>query len=68
MKLLVGTRSPGKTREIRELFAAKADKIFASKKERAAAEAFYQNRNLAPLWLDQGVENARAKDMAISYT
>ena len=34
--------------------------MFPNKKERAAAEAFYQNRNLAPLWLDKGVENARA--------
>src|SRR5262245_17729992 len=50
--------------KIRELFAAKIDKIFTSKKERAAAEAFYQNRNLAPLWLDKGVENARAKAVA----
>src|SRR5271166_5535115 len=47
--------------KIRDLLAAKADKIFSSKKERAAVEAFYQNRNLAPLWLDKGVENARAK-------
>jgi L,D-transpeptidase YcbB len=47
--------------KIRDLLAAKTDRIFASKKERAAAEAFYQNRNLAPLWLDKGVENARAK-------
>ena len=46
---------------IRDLLAAKTDKIFAGKKERAAVEAFYQNRNLAPLWLDKGVENARAK-------
>ena len=50
--------------KIRDLFAAKSDrtldKIFASKKERAAVEAFYQARNLAPLWLDKGVENARA--------
>src|SRR5262249_29432837 len=35
-------------------------KIFASKKERAAAEAFYQSRNFLPLWLDKGVENAHA--------
>jgi murein L,D-transpeptidase YcbB/YkuD len=34
--------------------------LFAGKKERAAVEAFYQNRNFAPLWLDKGVENARA--------
>src|SRR4051812_9823052 len=47
--------------KIRDLLATKADKIFASKKERAAVEAFYQARNLAPLWLDKGVETARAK-------
>ena len=47
--------------KIRDLLAAKNDKIFTGKKERAAVEAFYQNRNLAPLWLDKGVENARAK-------
>jgi L,D-transpeptidase YcbB len=47
--------------KIRDLLAAKADKIFTGKKERAAVEAFYQNRNLAPLWFDKGVQNARAK-------
>src|SRR5712692_6096871 len=51
--------------KIRDLFASKtdktADKIFTSKKERTAVDAFYQNRNLAPLWLEKGVENARAK-------
>ena len=47
--------------KIRDLLATKADKIFASKKERAAVETFYQARNLAPLWLDKGVETARAK-------
>jgi murein L,D-transpeptidase YcbB/YkuD len=46
--------------KIRDLLAAKTDGIFANKKERAAVEAFYQNRNLAPLWLDKGIENARA--------
>ncbi len=49
--------------KIRDLLAAKSDRIFASKKERTAIEAFYQNRNLAPLWLDKGVENARAKSV-----
>src|SRR5262249_27284898 len=39
--------------KIRDLLAATSDKIFASKKERAAAEAFYQNRNFLPLWLDK---------------
>ena len=46
--------------KIRDLLDTKADRFFPNKKERAAAEAFYQNRNLAPLWLDKGVENARA--------
>jgi L,D-transpeptidase YcbB len=46
--------------KMRDLLAAKVDKIFANKKERAAAEAFYQSRNLAPLWLEKGVESARA--------
>ena len=46
--------------KIRDLLAATSDKIFASKKERAAAEAFYQNRNFLPLWLDKGIESARA--------
>src|SRR5262249_37401282 len=47
--------------KIRDLLAAKNDKLFAGKKERGAIEAFYQSRNLAPLWLDKGIENARAK-------
>ena len=47
--------------KMRDLLAGKTDKIFASKKERTAVDAFYQNRNFAPLWLDKGVENARAK-------
>src|SRR5262245_6234247 len=41
--------------KIRDLLAAKTDKTFASKRERAAVESFYQARNLAPLWLDKGV-------------
>ena len=47
--------------KMRDLFAAKADRIFSSKKERATVEAFYQKRNLLPLWLDKGVENARTR-------
>jgi L,D-transpeptidase YcbB len=46
--------------KIRDLLAAKSDKLFANKRERAAVESFYQARHLAPLWLDKGVENARA--------
>jgi L,D-transpeptidase YcbB len=47
--------------KIRDLLTATSDGIFASKNEHAAVESFYQGRNLAPLWLDKGVENARAK-------
>jgi murein L,D-transpeptidase YcbB/YkuD len=49
--------------KIRDLLATKSDRFFASKKERAAAEAFYQNRNLAPLWIEKGVENPRAESV-----
>jgi L,D-transpeptidase YcbB len=47
--------------KIRDLLAAKTDKIFANKRERTAVESFYQARHLAPVWLDKGVENARAQ-------
>jgi murein L,D-transpeptidase YcbB/YkuD len=51
----------GIAEKIRDLLAAKSSKIFASKKEREAVEAFYLRRNLAPFWLDKGIENVRAK-------
>jgi L,D-transpeptidase YcbB len=47
--------------KIRDLLAAKGEKLFVSQNEREAIETFYQSRNLLPLWLDRGVENARAK-------
>src|SRR5262249_24957077 len=47
--------------KIRDLLAAKTDTIFANKRERAVVDAFYQARHLAPLWLDKGVQNARAQ-------
>src|SRR2546429_565701 len=47
--------------KIRDLLAAKTDKTFANRRERAAVESFYQARRLAPVWLDRGVENARAQ-------
>src|SRR6185295_1727103 len=47
--------------KVRDLLAARTDRIFASRKERAAIETFYQNRNLTPLWFDKGGESARAK-------
>jgi murein L,D-transpeptidase YcbB/YkuD len=47
--------------QIRDLLTTKGDKIFGSKRERSAVEAFYRNRNLAAMWLDKGIENARAR-------
>jgi murein L,D-transpeptidase YcbB/YkuD len=47
--------------KVRDLLASKTDKTFTNKKERAAVEAFYQTRTMAPVWFDKGVENARAK-------
>src|SRR5262245_21423586 len=46
--------------KMRDLLAAKTDRIFANRAQRSAAEAFYQKRNYAPLWLEKGVETARA--------
>jgi murein L,D-transpeptidase YcbB/YkuD len=46
--------------KISDLLATKADQYFPSKKEREAVIAFYQDREYAPLWLENGVENARA--------
>ena len=54
--------------KLRDLMAAKADRIFAAKKERAAVDAFYQGRNFAPLWLDKGMQNARAKREPLAVT
>src|SRR5262249_60264888 len=48
---------------IRDLFAARSDRIFVTGKERMAAQAFYQKRNLAPLWLDKGHATARAQSV-----
>jgi murein L,D-transpeptidase YcbB/YkuD len=48
---------------IRDLLASRPDRFFLDKKERDAVDAFYHQRGLMPLWLDQGVENARAKSV-----
>jgi len=47
--------------KMRDLLTAKLDRIFPNRKERGVVETFYQNRNLAPLWIEKGVANARAK-------
>src|SRR5262249_36665018 len=47
--------------KMRDLLAAKVDRIFPNRKERSIVETFYQNHNFAPLWFEHGVVNARAK-------
>jgi murein L,D-transpeptidase YcbB/YkuD len=49
---------------MRNLLAENPNRIFASETEHAAVEAFYRARDLAPLWHDKGVENARGKTAA----
>ena len=46
---------------IRDLLVTKPNPIFADENEHAAVAAFYQQRNLAPVWISNGVENARGK-------
>ncbi len=46
---------------IRDLLATKPNRFFVDEKVQGAVEAFYLKRNLAPLWLDKGAQNARSK-------
>ena len=52
-------------KEIHDLFGAKADRIL-DHRNKAAVEAFYSARAFAPVWIEDGVENRRAK-AAASY-
>jgi murein L,D-transpeptidase YcbB/YkuD len=47
--------------KLRELLAGKADRLLERKNERKPIEAFYAARNFAPLWIEGGAANARAK-------
>jgi len=52
--------------KLREQAGSKLDRILPRKNERSAVEAFYKDRNYAPLWLTDGALNARGK-AAINY-
>lgn len=52
--------------KLRELSAGKFDRVFGGRKERSSVEAFYSERNFAPLWITTGVVNERGKS-AIAY-
>src|SRR6516225_5489162 len=54
------------TEQLRELANGKFDRLFANKKDRPQIEAFYSNRNYAPVWITDGKANARAT-AAIAY-
>jgi L,D-transpeptidase YcbB len=47
--------------KLREILGAGAERMFERKNERAGASAFYSGRGFAPLWIEAGVANERAK-------
>ena len=54
----LGRRStPQIADKLRELSAGKFDRMFGGRKERAGIEAFYSERNFAPLWITNGAVN-----------
>jgi murein L,D-transpeptidase YcbB/YkuD len=52
--------------KLHELGAGKFDRILSSRRDRASVEAFYAERNFAPLWITSGAVNERGK-AAIAY-
>jgi len=54
------------TAKLRDSAGSKFDRMFSRKNERSAVEAFYRDRNFAPLWITNGAANDHAK-AAISY-
>jgi murein L,D-transpeptidase YcbB/YkuD len=49
--------------KIHDLFGGRIERII-DRKSKAAVEAFYTARNFAPLWMQDGAQNARAKAAA----
>jgi len=52
--------------KLREVFATRGDRIFNRKSDKGGVEAFYRDRNYAPLWVNNGAPTARATE-AIAY-
>jgi murein L,D-transpeptidase YcbB/YkuD len=52
--------------KLREILTSRGDRMFSRKGERAGVEAFYRDRNYAPLWVNNGAPTARATE-AIAY-
>jgi murein L,D-transpeptidase YcbB/YkuD len=49
--------------KVKEALLNKSSKYFGHKEERSGAVAFYKDRNYAPVWIENGQANARAKAM-----
>ncbi len=47
--------------KLREIVTGKLNRTFRDKDERSAVEAFYTARGFTPLWIENGMENGRAK-------
>jgi murein L,D-transpeptidase YcbB/YkuD len=54
------------TEQLRDLANGKFDRIIGNTKQRASIDAFYSDRNYAPLWITDGKLNARAR-AAMAY-
>jgi murein L,D-transpeptidase YcbB/YkuD len=52
--------------QVRELMAAKLNRVIERKQDRAGVEAFYRDRGFAPLWVADGAASSRAKQ-AVSF-
>lgn len=52
--------------KLREILSLRGDRIFSRKGEKPGVEAFYRDRNYAPLWVNNGAPTARATE-AIAY-
>jgi murein L,D-transpeptidase YcbB/YkuD len=54
------------TDKLREMIGGKLDRIVSRKADREGVESFYKSHNYAPIWLNAGADNDRAKS-AIAY-
>src|SRR5262249_40419483 len=63
----LGTADQAVAEKIRDLLAGKAERMFGGKKERATVETFYAARGFAPLWIENGTINERARIAAAHF-
>lgn len=52
--------------KLRDILATRGDRFFSRKGEKTGVEAFYRERNYAPIWVNNGAPSARATE-AIAY-